>query len=204
MIKVLVLLFFVFSIISSYAQDEKSKALDQIATCGALSYISTALYVPNEAIEKIEAFDSEAKKYLKNDQANLRRASDAFALRAGFFQDLYFDMASDSKLTNGQYSSILEKKYQYFKNTILNDDSYAVTLASLYPKCQAYMDALNQISMSDKKTNFVAISIKKINEVSKRNFVANDQQVGSMVIAGSHWKYMDFIRTKSFKEILKK
>jgi hypothetical protein len=184
------------------AKDDKAAALDQVATCGALSYVSTAIFVPSETINKISAFDNDTKKYLKSDQANLKKANEGFALRAGFFGDLYHDISRDARLTNGQYADILEKKYLYFKNIILNDDSFAVNMAALYAKCQAYLGAFNQIPLKDNQANFADISIKIINKISKQTFVANDQQVGVMFIAGTHWKYMNFIRSKSIKDAL--
>lgn len=202
--KIVTLIISLFSFGLATAQDDKAIALDQVATCNALSYISTAIFVPNEAINNMAAFDSDTKEYLKSDQANLKKANEAFALRASFFHDLYFDISKNAKLTNGQYSNILEKKYLYFKNVILKDDSFPVNIAILYPRCQAYIEAMNKIPLKDKQVNFAEISVKIINEVSKQSFVANDQQVGTMFIAGSHWKYLNFIRTKSLKEYLKK
>ncbi|MDH4481328.1 MAG: hypothetical protein QE279_01300 [Rhodoferax sp.] len=200
--KLITLIITLLSFGASIAQDDKAVALDQVATCGALSYINTAILVPSETVNKISAFDNDAKRYLKSDQANLKKANEGFALRAGFFKDLYHDISRDEKLTNGQYTDILEKKYLYFKNIILNDDSFSVNMATLYSKCQAYLDAFNQIPLKDKQTNFAAISIKIINKISKQTFVANDQQVGVMFIAGSHWKYLNFIHSKSIKDAL--
>jgi len=196
----LIISLFFFGLAS--AQDDKAIALDQVATCNTLSYISTAIFVPNEVIDQIAAFDIDTKKYLKSNQANLKMANEAFALRASFFYDLYFDMSKNTKFTNDQYSNILEKKYLYFKSAILKDDSFAMNMATLHARCQAYIEAMNQISSKDKQANFADISVKIINEISKQNFVANDQQVGSIFIAGSHWKYMNFIRAKSLKDAL--
>ena len=65
------IVFFCFNFLvltsSAIAQNAKAKSLDQIVTCHALSYVTIAVFIPNEVMEKISAFDSDTKKYLKSD-----------------------------------------------------------------------------------------------------------------------------------------
>lgn len=194
--------FLVFST-SAIAQNTKTKALDQIITCHALSYVTVAVSVPNEVMEKISAFDSDTKRYLKSDHLNLKKVSEGFDLRGKFFIDLYKLVLDDQSLTFGQYTNVLDKKLAHFKNVILKDEGFAAELAESYPKCQAYVEAVTPLILKSTGKGLPNELIKIITEISNKSFTANDQEIGIMYIAGHHWKYMKFVRWKTLEETLK-
>lgn len=194
--------FLVFST-SAIAQNTKTKTLDQIITCHALSYVTVAVFVPNEVMEKISAFDSDTKKYLKSDHLNLKRVSEGFELRGKFFSDLYKLVLNDQSLTHGQYLNVLDKQLTHFKNTILKDEGFAAELAESYPKCQAYVEAVTPLILKTKEKGISIEIIKIISDISKKSFAPNDQEIGIMYIAGNHWKHMNFASWKTLREAVK-
>lgn len=183
------------------AQTNKARALEEISTCGAANFFSTAIYVPPNLIDSISGLDNETKNDLKKNHANLKLVSETYAKRMNFFEELFYDV--DNKRSTLFLQKLVAKHVQNMK--VVNDDeAFGVKIANAYVKCQLYTEGLTRISFQSKPTDFADKAVAYIIENLSQKPTATENQVGFMQIAGLHWKHKEKLREKVTIESLKK
>ena len=195
-----VVLFLSISTVAS-AQTNKARALEEISTCGALNFFSTAIYIPPNLIDSISGLDNETKSDLKRNQANLKMASETYAKRMNFFEELFNDV--EKKRSTLFLQKLVAKHVQHMK-AVNEDEAFGVKIANAYVKCQLYTEGLTRLSVQSKPSDFADKAVAFIVDNLSQNPTASDNQVGFMQIAGLHWKHKEKLREKVTIESLKK
>lgn len=173
------------------AQTNLTRALEEISTCGAVNFFSTAIYIPQNVIDSISGLDNETKNELKKNQSNLKMASEAYAKRMEFFEELFYELSN--KRSTLFLQKLVARHVQNMK--VVNDDeAFGVKIANTYVKCQSYTEGLTRLKFQSKPSDFADKAVSYIVENSSQKPTSTENLIGVMQISGLHWKHKQKLR----------
>jgi hypothetical protein len=183
------------------AQTNLTRALEEISTCGAVNFFSTAIYIPQNVIDSISGLDNETKNELKKNQSNLKMASEAYAKRMEFFEELFYELSN--KRSTLFLQKLVARHVQNMK--VVNDDeAFGVKIANAYVKCQSYTEGLVRLKFQTKPSEFSDKAVTYIVENLSQKLTSTENLIGVMQISGLHWKHKEKMREKVTVESFKK
>jgi hypothetical protein len=185
----------------AYAQTNKTRALEEIITCSSVNFFSTAIYIPPNLIDSISELDNETKSELKKNQANLKMASEAYAKRMVFFEELFFEISNNRSTL---YIQQLVAKHVQNMKIVNQDEAFGVKIANAYVKCQSYTEGLVRLKFQTKPSEFSDKAVTYIVENLSQKLTSTENLIGVMQISGLHWKHKEKMREKVTVESFKK